>query len=281
MGKSCRWSSEAVRWTTASLTAPSALPKERCFIMEGVRWGSRALGPWVLNLATTGFNGAVWHARGDGTVSDLAVKLSVVDNHERGRREFMATERLAALGLDVAPIPIVLIEDSDVSALVSRWCPGTVPSEPPPARSTFWTRLVEVYAVVHQVDAKGLPRSVNWTVDEILDAAAFHARRAGRQGFDRVVREVRRRTGGGSPPMMMAVVHGDTNLTNVLVHNDSLRLVDWEYGGAGDPCVDIADLCTSPTNITVCPHRRPSRYSENARRRATTPVLRRRADCAL
>jgi thiamine kinase-like enzyme len=46
-------------------------------------------------------------------------------------------------------------------------------------------------------------------------------------------------------------VHWDVNPSNILIDGTSVRFVDWEYSGRGDPSGDVASLCTSPSSADM------------------------------
>jgi aminoglycoside phosphotransferase (APT) family kinase protein len=207
---------------------------------------------WAISRVAAGFNGVVWRARGDG-VADLAVKLSVVDDRTRGRHEFASTRRLVESGLDVAPHPFAIVEDGDLTALVSSWCLGAPLVEPPPSDSPLWETIVDRYIDIHRVPHAGLPTAVlGASVHQYLAAAQEYAERAQRRRFASLLEEVRRRLSEPLPDYRAAaLIHGDVSIANTLVEREQIRLVDWEYAGVGDPCADLASLTTSPAHLDL------------------------------
>jgi Phosphotransferase enzyme family len=222
------------------------------------------VGSWRLAPARRGQNGVVWRAHAPGAV-DLAIKLSVADEQRRGHREFGATRRIAERGLDLAPQPLALVVDDDVSACVATWCPGA-PLDVGTAPASVVMQIGAALASVHRLDPMGLDPSTNGTsLRSIFDYAQRYAGRADRRRFSRLLAIAERAAGTDLPEeSSCALIHGDPNLANVLDDGATIRLVDWEYGGAGDPCCDIADLCTSPTTVGFPPELRATVMASHA-----------------
>lgn len=209
-------------------------------------------GGWTANRFATGFNGVVWRAR-SSRGEEVAVKLSLVDSRRRGQREFSATRRLADEGVDAAAVPLALVEDADLTALVSSWCPGSPLASLPRADSPTWSRVVATYVAVHGCSCSGLETAVDGaTISQFLDVAETRAVYASRTAFLPVLRELRRRLDRPySDRCTKALTHGDTGFANWLVDGDEVRLVDWEYAGVGDPCADMAGICTHPSHLDL------------------------------
>jgi aminoglycoside phosphotransferase (APT) family kinase protein len=207
---------------------------------------------WIVGRAASGFNGIIWRAtRGDGV--DVAVKLSVVDERRRGQREFGATSLVAKQGLDVAPVPFALVADENVSALVSTWCPGDPVQPLPDPASEFWPLLVATYATIHKVDPVGLDETVDGSTPQAyLRLARAYATQAGRLGFLPVLDRLEAQVLSTPPDLgVHGLVHGDAGAANMILDDGTLRFVDWEYSGAGDPCADIAGFCTHPSHVPL------------------------------
>ncbi|HEY5273756.1 MAG TPA: phosphotransferase [Acidimicrobiales bacterium] len=209
------------------------------------------VGPWSIAKVASGFNGVVWRARAIGA-SDIAIKLSAIDPRERASREFESTQRLYESGLDIAPRPLVVVREPEGSAIVSTWCPG-VSLDSPPDELAFWSRVATTYAKVHSTSPKGLRIAVDgFTISNYLDKAKTYADRAGRHRFSVLLEKVRNTVGDALPvATTKALIHGDVSIANMLVSDDEIRLVDWEYSGAGDPCWDLAGLCTTPAHLDL------------------------------
>jgi aminoglycoside phosphotransferase (APT) family kinase protein len=203
---------------------------------------------WTIEPAARGQNGVVWHASCEGE-QELAIKISVVDERRRGEHEFTVTRHLSRLGHDVAPRPIVLTNDGDLAACVSSWCPGLSLVDGLDWDSERWSEIVSLLARVHEVAYDGLPRATpGASIGEQLARAQASADRAGRGRFHFLATAVRRKIGDQLLNAQdQGLVHADTNLSNIVADGDTIRLVDWEYSGIGDPCCDVADLCTSPS----------------------------------
>jgi aminoglycoside phosphotransferase (APT) family kinase protein len=84
-----------------------------------------AEGGVMVHRVTGGFNNALYRLEGDG--QRYACKLCVADRRRRAAREYDALQLLRAVGLDVAPQPLLLDESCTVlpfPAVVYRWLPG-------------------------------------------------------------------------------------------------------------------------------------------------------------
>lgn len=87
------------------------------------------------------------------------------------------------------------------------------------------------------------------SIEDYLEAVARYAHRAGRHGFGPLLERLRLQIPAVLPSAhAAALVHCDANITNLLVEGGTVRLVDWEYSWVGEPCSDIAELCTSPAS---------------------------------
>lgn len=218
--------------------------------------GQPADGAWSVEVRANGGNGVVLRASRPGE-EPLAVKLSPIDDRERGRREHDALTALAGTGL--APRPVALVVEpagAPVTALVTSWVDGVAPE---PSWATV-RRTAELLTAVHThapdgasppfpaADAISLLHRGKWRLGELPpDVAAPLA--------DTVDRLLARPT----PATRRALVHCDPSPANLV----GAVLVDWEYAGIGDPALDHAYLCTHPTLLDVCAEH-PDRCAELA-----------------
>jgi aminoglycoside phosphotransferase (APT) family kinase protein len=214
-----------------------------------------------------GANNALYHVHLDG--QELACKLCVADGRRRAAREYGVLCLLQAVDVDIAAQPLLLDESCSVlpfPTVVYRWLPG----------QTLGPLLTEeqLGALLESVQQAHALRQDSFA-DARLPAAWFHwfefrpyltelgeflARYGGwlaahePDGADlqeRLVRLVNRcaqvlsATGAdpscGRFPLCLCRV--DANLANAIWSAEgTLRWVDWEYSGWGDPALDLADL---------------------------------------
>lgn len=198
---------------------------------------------WSLTRHARSGNGVVFRATGDG--EPYAVKLSPVDARLRGIREHTALVALARTGLAVAPRPHgLVVPDAGPSVLLTSWLDAVPAGEPDPAA------CVALVAALHRhtLDrpAAVLPAFLG-TPARLVAELRRVAARAARRDVDAVVAEVCARTDApDGEPVRPALLHHDANLDNVVSTAGGPRLVDWENAGWGDPCYDVADICTHP-----------------------------------
>jgi thiamine kinase-like enzyme len=103
------------------------------------------------------------------------------------------------------------------------------------------------------VPCEGLPLATPFaSIETQLESAAEFGRQSGWQHVDDLLRLVRLHIGDDIPREHHdGFVHWDTNPSNILIDDATVRFVDWEYGGVGDPSGDIANLCTSPSVVDM------------------------------
>ncbi|TDP92040.1 phosphotransferase family protein [Labedaea rhizosphaerae] len=204
-------------------------------------------GDGSIEVRASGGNGVVLRAERDG--EPLAIKLSPIDERERGQREHDALAALAGSGLAPEPIALVVAPSgAPVTALITSWVDGKAPG--PTWADAYKT--AEMLAVVHEHTPKGLrppyPAS---------DAVALLRR--GKRRLSELPAEVAaplheaadRLLAKPTHPTRPTLVHCDASPPNLLVTPASRVLVDWEYSGLGDPALDHAYLCAHPTSLDV------------------------------
>lgn len=169
---------------------------------------------WAVAPVASGFNGVVWRATSG--YGQFAIKVSLLDGRNRGRREFAATELLARSGLDIAPKPIAIVTDDEFSALVSTWCKGEAVGPLPGEHSSFWPLMLSTYAEVHAIAATDLEETVDGsTPASYLEVAAAHAQRAGRSRFLPVINLIKSQIPAALPAVHAhGLVHGDVSLAD-------------------------------------------------------------------
>jgi aminoglycoside phosphotransferase (APT) family kinase protein len=214
-----------------------------------------------------GANNALYRVESGG--QQYACKLCVADERRRAMREYGVLYLLQAAGANLAPQPLLLDESCTIlpfPAVVYRWLPGE-----PLGPSLTAGQLAALLQSIQQIHAfrrddlehAALPDAwFHWFdfcpyLAELDDFLATYGgwlvthEPAGRGLRDRLARLVDRcarvlstatvNTGRGHVPLCLCRV--DANLANAIWDQDGrLRWVDWEYGGWGDPALDLADM---------------------------------------
>jgi aminoglycoside phosphotransferase (APT) family kinase protein len=231
---------------------------------------------WTDNNVTVqrvsgGANNALYRIRLEG--ADYACKLCVVDERHRARREYGVMRTLRAAGLDLAPEPLHLDESGTLvpfPAVIYRWLPGV--SLTPPLAAHHLGALLDSFHYLHGLQLEDYDPSTqlvlipdawfHWFDTEtylsemavLLDEQGTWLAAADPDGSrlrDRLVRlldnclaavmAVDVDTSRDAVPLCLCRV--DPNLANTVWGGDGrLRWVDWEYGGWGDPALDVAEL---------------------------------------
>jgi hypothetical protein len=214
-----------------------------------------------------GANNALYHVRLDG--QQIACKLCVDDGRGRAGREYGALCLLQAAGVPIASEPILLDESCTVLPLPTvayRWLPGETlgPLVTPEQVAALLESIQQAHAL-RQDDFDGaalaeawfhwfdlspyleelqefLVQYGGWLVHHDPDGIALQERLVCLA--DRCTRALSAATGDtgrGRFPLRLCRV--DPNLANAVWSREgTLRWVDWEYSGWGDPALDLADL---------------------------------------
>jgi thiamine kinase-like enzyme len=215
-----------------------------------------------------GANNALYHVHLDR--QQVACKLCVADERRRAAREYGVLCLLQAAGVDIAAQPLLLDESCSVlpfPTVVYRWLPGETlgPLLTDEQLGALLESVQQAHALRqdHFVDA-GLPDAwFHWLdfrpylaeLDEFLAQYGGWLAAHEPDGADlqeRLVRLVERCArvlsatnadpSRGRFPLRLCRV--DANLANAIWGREgTLRWVDWEYSGWGDPALDLADLC--------------------------------------
>ncbi|MBN1579936.1 MAG: aminoglycoside phosphotransferase family protein [Anaerolineae bacterium] len=221
----------------------------------------------TVRRVTGGANNALYQVVLDG--QQYAFKLCVADERRRAAREYGVLDLLASAGADLAPQPVLLDESCAVvpfPTVVYRWLPGK--SLGPLLTIGQLRSLLESVQRIHAI------RQDTFGRDSLLDAwfhwfdfepylnelDDFLARYGGWLAIhnedgpvlrDRLARLVdgcaetlaRTAVDPGRGCFSACLCRVDPNLANsVWDGKETLRWVDWEYSGWGDPALDLADL---------------------------------------
>ena len=214
-----------------------------------------------------GGNNALYHVKLDG--QQYACKLCVDDGRCRAAREHGALSLLEAAGIDIAPQPLLLDESCAVlpfPTVVYRWLSGEAlgplitleqlaallssiqqahtlrqDDHEQAGLSDAWFHWFDMNPYLDELDEL-LVQYGGWLVHHEPDGADLRERMVCL--VDRCKRALSSSTaevGRGRFPLRLCRV--DPNLSNAIWSREgTLRWVDWEYSGWGDPALDLADL---------------------------------------
>ena len=197
---------------------------------------------------------------------ELAVKLCKVDERDRAGREYAATAALIQAGHAISAEPLHIEYDipelPDLTMLISTWLPGKTLNAPPaPEDRRGWRDILYALAVAHELRPRDTPIPIREAVMPVRDPgdllATFVPRRErlpdGQIGalttdqidhmLDILAASIPERW---EQPAPIGLILCDTNPTNMIAHQSTIKLVDWENSGWADPAFDIADLCAQP-----------------------------------
>jgi aminoglycoside phosphotransferase (APT) family kinase protein len=224
-------------------------------------------GEVTAHRVTGGANNALYRVRLDG--QQYACKLCVDDGRRRAEREYGVLCLLQAASVDIAPQPLLLDESCSMlpfPTVVYRWLPGEAlgPLITPEQVAALLESIQQTHAL-RQETFKGSALPDAWFhwfdfdpyLAELNDflvqyggwLAAHDPEGADLQErlvclVDRCTRTLSTTTADpsrGRFPLRLCRV--DPNLANAIWSRDgSVRWVDWEYGGWGDPALDLADI---------------------------------------
>jgi aminoglycoside phosphotransferase (APT) family kinase protein len=214
-----------------------------------------------------GANNALYRVESGG--QQYACKLCVADERKRAAREYGVLELLDTTGADLAPQPLLLDQSCAIlpfPTVIYRWLPG----EPlgPSITSTQLAALLESIQRIHSVRQDAFERSrlsnawFHWFAFEpyLAELIDFMSQYGGwlaqhvtngpslRGRLTRLVDGcaqtlTRADVKPGRECFTPCLCRVDPNLANsIWDEKRPLRWVDWEYGGWGDPALDLADM---------------------------------------
>jgi len=238
-------------------------------VAEAHRTGQEARGEdgAVACRAYGGVNNAMYRVFAGG--QSYAAKLCAPDERRRAAHEYAALRLVQEAGLDIAPEPLLLDESCAVvpyPAVIYRWLDG----EPLTGKFTalHLAALGETLRAMHSLRPSDFPslhvpdawshwfdfaRSLAelrkfqddygpWLADALPGGASLRDRLARlTDECTEVLLAARVQVSRDSVPLRLC--HVDANPGNAIWCDDGkLRWIDWEYGGWGDPALDLADL---------------------------------------
>ncbi|MDH2925256.1 thiamine kinase [Nicoletella semolina] len=142
--------------------------------------------------------------------------------------EAMLLQELAPLGFT----PKVVYSDAQGSLL--NWIEGAVPSA---FSNELLEKLARYLARLHHFDWQAVKNSQNFAILNLAERCTFLWEKLPdtKQKQLSSLRPFRQIT-----PLAQAVCHHDLHLGNLLLQDNSLFIIDWEYAALSDPALDIA-----------------------------------------
>jgi aminoglycoside phosphotransferase (APT) family kinase protein len=193
---------------------------------------------------------------------NLAFKFTIRDARHRARREFQALSALTRCGLDIAPQPLFLDEESYAQpVVVQTWLEGKVTAVPPQTNAE-WQQLISHYATLATIS----PDKVNIPLETAVVNFANP-----QDGLDCIQRHLARIPESHRPDILtnllsklpaclpsnfqtstpIALCRVDGNTLNFIRRPSVWASVDWENSGWGDPAFEIADMMTHPKFMEI------------------------------
>ncbi len=222
---------------------------DRFPVIEAQTWQG-----WEVRPILGGANNLLYRATGIG--QDFAIKFTIRDARRRAWREFAALRLLQKAGLNLAPEPVWLDEDSyRQPVVVQSWLDGDfLPA--PPTEEADWGMLVEHYIQIHSVKL----------VDNLMlhEPSVFNFSSCA-EGKTRVYEHAARIPQVQWPVNMSNLLRvmeawqapdwsfpeqrlcrSDPNCRNFVHRGSAWFSVDWENSGWCDPAFELADLMAHP-----------------------------------
>lgn len=214
---------------------------------------------WLVRPVASG-NNRLFRVTRD--VDDWAVKFTIRDDRDRARREFNALTLLDRTGPGLAPRPVHLeLDRYDLSVVVQNWIDGT-PLWSPPADDATWLQILRAYRRLHSLPspdgapwgAAHGPLLIPTTPEEIVSGTQAFAEQIPPTGQSARLSELLQTLRGLKwleLPETRCWAHGDTNIRNLILTPDGIKLVDWEYSGVTDPAHEIAKLMSHSNSASA------------------------------
>ena len=214
---------------------------------------------WHIEPVSGGGNNLLFRATSE--LGDFAVKFTIRDARDRAGREYAALLALQQAHLQIAPRPILLDQDSyEQPVVVQGWLPGEMVQKPP-CTDQEWSDWLRYLATVHELR----PEHTEVNLQNCLNNAN------GSEGYSKevaILRQTAKEEGLPAQiveltekltrlplnrwqPVLPRLCRADHNIRNFIRHGGSLKSVDWEYSGWGDPVEDVAEMMSHATYMDV------------------------------
>ncbi len=145
------------------------------------------------------------------------------------RREYHILRKLAASGLAPA------VRGYADGWLLLDWQPG----ENVPGLASYLTPLIRYVVRLHQQPLSGYRLAVLKLLEQYWLSSRADRRH---HGWLKMLRRLQRQ--GEPKPLRLALLHMDIHPGNLLIYQDELKLIDWEYASDGDVALELAAIVT-------------------------------------
>ena len=253
---------------------------------------------WRIMRISGGMNGLVYRAERENG-EPLAVKICQRDERNRAGREY-ASMRAMEAGFTVAPKVLYLAPEPaglPGAAVISEWLAGeALEAYPAPENRAMWMAVLESLAQVHSLTPEDssvqLADAVVCVLEPQDELREIHLQLARlpsvpdgkignleRRQLEHLVKIAEQQTPllRWEHPVQRRLIHIDPNARNMIESRGTIRLVDWENSGWGDPAFDIADLCANPMYGMALPAEHDAWMREEHSRLLDDPTLPERA----
>lgn len=226
---------------------------------------------WTLERHFGGANGIVYRAtHKNPKQAPLALKMSRRDARQRTLRDFTALLALHKAKISaVCPFPIIYYDDLDDlpgNVLVSEWLAGQpLQGALDEGETSTWEAILLTFARVHSLTGSqaALPLkpavlSIQHPID-LLAAIRERRQRLPLEGclgclsaleLDQSIADFYQTTPHyWAQPVVPSLILCDPNPLNMILHEGTIKFVDWENSGWSDPALDIADWLARPTSL--------------------------------
>ena len=223
---------------------------------------------WRIMRIGGGLNGLVYCAEREKG-APLAVKICQRDERNRAGREYASMRAMNEAGFTVAPKVLYLAPEPaglPGAAVISEWIEGeALQTYPALEDRETWTAILESLAEVHALtpeessvqladavlcilEPEDVLREIKNQLGRLPYVADAKIGNLDRGQLEQLLAIATQQTQQPrwEHPVQKRLIHCDPNARNMLDHDGTIRLVDWENSGWGDPAFDIADLCANP-----------------------------------
>ncbi|MGE3911623.1 MAG: phosphotransferase family protein [Chloroflexota bacterium] len=243
------------------LAEPAIAARLDAFDGPPIHWDA-----WTVSRVSGSLNNRIYRAkRADGSPTDLAIKLTIRDHHNRADREYNALRVLERAGLSVGPRPLLLDQDRyQTPVVVMTWLDGVTCLEAPTTEAD-WRSIVELFTAIHSVTPERVPADLRpptlsmRSAAEGLEAIRFQLlavppANQPAEALDLLARlEACPFPTWTAPPSSLS--QGDANCRNLLKRSGTWAAVDWEYSGWGDPAFAFTTVLAHVAYLDVPPER--------------------------
>lgn len=215
---------------------------------------AQAFEQWQITPVSGGMNNLIYQISGPD--DHFAVKFLIKDERFRAKREYYGLLAVQQAGLDLAPKPILLDDDSyRQPVVVQQWVEGER-LDAIPANDLEWTNLIDHFLSIHSIKQTKanahLPSAVINCNDITAGFALVGQHLAMIPATERpaslttLVDRFRKTSYPTWPAITEVLCRVDANTLNFIKTKSGWKSVDWENCGWGDPAFEVADILTHP-----------------------------------